>query len=74
MKNYNMVLAYFRSQNKKLHHIVFCLKLEIWLQGILLTILYISFIFPFTILTTIDLSQNDVTNISDLLCCCNYLK
>ena len=76
MKNYKMLLVYFRTQNyiKKLYHIVFRLKPQIWLQGILVTILYISFIFLFTILTTIDLFQNDVTNISDLLSCSSYLK
>ena len=60
MENYKMLLVYFKSQNKKLYHIVPCLKLQIWLQGILFTILYIPFILPFTISTAVDLSQNDV--------------
>ena len=55
-----MLLVYFKSQNKNLYYIVPCLKLQIWLQVILFTTLYIPFIFPFTISTTIDLSQNDV--------------
>ena len=62
------------AQNKKLYHIVFCLKLQIWAQAILFTISHIPFIFRFTNLTAINLSQNDVTNKSDLLYCCNYLK
>ena len=74
MKNHKMQLVYFKSQNKKQYHIVFRLKPQIWLQGVLFTILYIPFLFPVAILTTIALSPNDVTNISDLLCCCNYLK
>ena len=70
IKTFSLLRVYFRLQKQKTNAFLF--KTKNLVTGILFTILYIPFIFPFTISAKIDLSQK-TTDISDLLCC-NHLK